>query len=331
MTETCTPQAKAIYSVFRFIKEWALVFAMMTGAVSYFVFASIPALTPWRQPAMQIVHIIQPTLLFLMLFVSFCKVDPRGLRPRAFFIPMLALQCLSFALLSLTLVIWPDMPLRHAVQAAMICTICPTATAATVVTLKLKGNAENVTSYLMLVNVACALLVPVFIPLVNPHADRAFLQSFLLIMGKVFPLLICPFLAALLTRRFMPRIHRILASTKNLVFNFWICNLSLAIAVTTKYIATSNASAGILFGIMSASLAACVLQFWFGRKIGSKAGFPISAAQALGQKNTVFAIWMGYTFLDPITSVAGGFYSIWHNLYNAIQLHRTNKNSSNTA
>ena len=44
--------------------------------------------------------------------------------------------------------------------------------------------------------------------------------------------------------------------------------------------------------------------------------------QSLGQKNTVFAIWMGYTFMEPIVSVAGGFYSIWHNLYNSWQLHR---------
>ena len=51
----------------------------------------------------------------------------------------------------------------------------------------------------------------------------------------------------------------------------------------------------------------------------------LTAGQALGQKNTVFAIWMGYTFMDPVTSVAGGFYSIWHNCFNTWQLYRRRK------
>ncbi|MCR5570780.1 MAG: transporter, partial [Bacteroidales bacterium] len=54
-------------------------------------------------------------------------------------------------------------------------------------------------------------------------------------------------------------------------------------------------------------------------------GCRISAGQALGQKNTVFEIWMGYTFMDPVTSVAGGFYSIWHNCFNTWQLYRRRK------
>lgn len=51
----------------------------------------------------------------------------------------------------------------------------------------------------------------------------------------------------------------------------------------------------------------------------------ITAGQSLGQKNTVFGIWMGYTFLDPVTSLAGGFYSIWHNCFNTWQLRRKEK------
>ena len=47
--------------------------------------------------------------------------------------------------------------------------------------------------------------------------------------------------------------------------------------------------------------------------------------QSLGQKNTVFAIWMGYTFFTPVTAVAGGFYSVWHNIVNSWQLYRQRK------
>ena len=40
---------------------------------------------------------------------------------------------------------------------------------------------------------------------------------------------------------------------------------------------------------------------------------------------------MGYTFFTPITAVAGGFYSIWHNVINSYQLyqHRKQEESKN--
>ena len=59
--------------------------------------------------------------------------------------------------------------------------------------------------------------------------------------------------------------------------------------------------------------------------MGTHYGDRITVAQSLGQKNTVFAIWMGYTFLTPVTSIAGGFYSVWHNVYNSYQLARKAK------
>ncbi len=77
-----------------------------------------------------------------------------------------------------------------------------------------------------------------------------------------------------------------------------------------------------MVGIALASAIACVIQFYVGRKLGHAFHEPISAAQSAGQKNTVLAIWMGYTFMTPITSLAGGFYSIWHNIYNSWQLYK---------
>lgn len=68
-------------------------------------------------------------------------------------------------------------------------------------------------------------------------------------------------------------------------------------------------------------------QFAIGRTLGKKYDEPLSAGQAAGQKNTIFAIWMSYTFLTPVTSLAGGFYSVWHNIYNSYQLYQKRKNS----
>ena len=105
--------------------------------------------------------------------------------------------------------------------------------------------------------------------------------------------------------------------------------LSIAIATTTKSIIHSPISIYYETGIALISLACCAIQFYIGKKIGKKYNASITAGQSLGQKNTVFAIWMGYTFMTPATSIAGGFYCIWHNAYNSWQLYRKDKAISN--
>ena len=176
--------------------------------------------------------------------------------------------------------------------------------------------------YTLLINLAVSVVVPLLIPFVGGHSGLSFLTAFWSIMQRVFPMLICPLIAAQLVRWGLPRLHAWLVSFHNLAFYLWAIALSIAIAVTTRSIMHTNNSMFLILGICLASLFCCVIQFALGRIIGRHYKRPISTCQSLGQKNTVFAIWMGYTFLDPVTSLAGGFYSIWHNLYNTYQLRR---------
>ncbi|MBQ5896223.1 MAG: transporter, partial [Bacteroidaceae bacterium] len=97
-----------------------------------------------------------------------------------------------------------------------------------------------------------------------------------------------------------------------------------AIAMTTRAIAHSHLSIWVMAAIAVVSLICCLVQFAFGRFIGRRNGEVIAGGQSLGQKNTVFAIWFAYTFLTPVTAIAGGFYSLWHNLVNTWQLYRHN-------
>ena len=71
----------------------------------------------------------------------------------------------------------------------------------------------------------------------------------------------------------------------------------------------------------------CVLQFYAGRRIGLRFSDRIAGAQGLGQKNTVLAIWMALTYLDPIASVGPAAYVAWQNIINSAQLyHRLHSN-----
>ena len=52
------------------------------------------------------------------------------------------------------------------------------------------------------------------------------------------------------------------------------------------------------------------------------AGAGSAGAQALGQKNTVLAVWMAIAYLNPISSVAPAAYVAWHNIVNSMQIYR---------
>ncbi len=185
----------------------------------------------------------------------------------------------------------------------------------------------GLTTYTILVNLVVAVLIPAVVALVNPDASLGFWTSFVMIISKVFPLLICPFILALLVRALSPRLLHAVTHVKDLAFYLWAISLALAIMVSVKSLVETSASGSVLLLIGVASLLSCIFQFAFGRRSGHVYDDPISAGQALGQKNTVFLIWCGYTFFDPVTSIAGGFYSIWHNLWNSYQIAQAAKKS----
>ena len=170
---------------------------------------------------------------------------------------------------------------------------------------------------------AVAVVAPVFLTFSHPVEGFTLGGSFFVIMGKVFPLLLLPLVCAVLVRRFAPAVHGWLVTKgRNLPFLLWLVALSLAIAVTARAIVHAHVSLFIMAGIAAVSLACCLLQFFVGRRIGARYGETVTGGQALGQKNTVFAIWFAYTFLTPVTAIAGGFYSVWHNLVNTWQLQK---------
>ena len=314
----------------RFIKNWTLPLSMLTGAITYFVYVNIPFLESTKPFVNEFISIIQPTLIFLMLFVTFCKVDPRDLHPTRMHLWMLLVQIGVFCLLGLPLIFFPDTEFRVVLEGAMICMITPTATAAAVITGKLGGNTQSLVSYTIIINMVSAIIIPLALPLVHPNPELTFVPSFLLILGRLFPLLMFPFLLAWAVRVYLPKIHARLLSFKDLAFYLWAVALAIAIGVTVRSIVHSDVAVIFQVGIAIASLISCILQFALGKKIGGHYNDRIGGGQSLGQKSTVFSIWLGATFLSPVTSMAGGFYSIWHNVYNSYQLYQKRKEDEAT-
>ena len=320
----------------KFFKEWMLPIAMLTGMLSYLIYYNIPALH-FAGPALsKIVGVVQPLLIFLMLFLSFSHIRPRDIRLHRWHLWLLLVQGGLFVILGAAIMVFVpkvvtegDMLTHVLIESAMICLICPTATASAVVTGKLKGDMAGITTYIILINLLTSVLVPLIVPMINPSETRTFTEAFSLIVAKIFPLLIFPCLAAWLVRYLLPRFHRKIQKYPDLAFQMWAVALTLAICVTTKALVHSDLPLYVILLMALISLICCAFQFWMGRKIGKwKAhkdqvhSTTITAGQALGQKNTVFAIWMGLTFMTPVTAVVGGFYSIWHNLWNSWELRK---------
>ena len=260
-----------------------------------------------------------------MLFITFCKVNPKKLRLCKWHPWLLLFQAGTFTAIAVALMLMPHSGLRIVLEGAMICLICPTATAGAVITKKLGGNVNHITTYTILINIITAAFIPALVPYVHPNPELGILNSAMLILGKVFPLLLLPLLAAILLRYLSPRLHFTISHYSDLSFYLWAVALTLAMTVTTRTIVHADVAIATELGLVAASLISCLLQFWLGRKVGALYNDKITAGQSLGQKNTVLAIWMGYTFFTPITAVAGGFYSIWHNVINSYQLYQHRK------
>ena len=245
----------------KFLKNWTLPIAMLVGAIGYPLFISLSFLTPY--------------LIFTMLLLTFCKVSPRDLKPKPLHLWLLLIQ-IGGALAAYLLLYRFD---KIVAEGVMVCIICPTATAAAVITSKLG-----------------------------------------------FPLLICPFLAAWLLSKCLPKVHQKLLGYHELAFYLWAVSLAIVTAQTLYSLLNDPADGFTEIMIAVGALIACCLQFFLGKTIGSIYNDRISGGQALGQKNTILAIWMAHTYLNPLSSVAPGSYVLWQNIINSWQLWKKRKN-----
>ena len=226
----------------RFIKNWTLPLAMLAGTLGYFFFADIPFVAPAKPYVNVLVAFLTPLLIFSQLLLTFCKVEVHELKPKSWHGWLLLFQTVSCLIVAVLLVCCPmEEVYREVFEGAMVCLICPTATAAAVITGKLGGSASSLTTYTLLSNLLAAVAVPLVFPLVEPHADITFFVAFLKILSKVFPLLLCPFLLAWFLRAFVPKVHHFLLGFHDAAFYLWAVALAIVSGQTVRSLVNSDA------------------------------------------------------------------------------------------
>ncbi len=80
------------YTFSKFLRDWTLIISMVCGAGLYLAYRALPALHFAGPVLLKGVTAIQPVLLFLMLFLSFCKIVPCFLHSALSFLSALALK-----------------------------------------------------------------------------------------------------------------------------------------------------------------------------------------------------------------------------------------------
>ena len=208
----------------RNVKTVAMPSAMVAGAL---LCRPVTALEAWTH------QMITPSLIFLMLFVTFCRVKPSQMKPSMLHVWLLLFQvvvsaALYFALLPLDAIV---------AQGAMICVLAPVAMAAVVIAGMLGANVPTMATYSLLCNMAIALIAPVVLSLAGTGAC-----SFTQILARIAPLLIMPFAAAQFCRFLLPKTAKWIGDHSQISFYMWLASLVVIIGRTT---ALGRAVAGV--------------------------------------------------------------------------------------
>lgn len=308
-------------NIIKFLKDWTLPVSMGLGTIVYLIFAFVPALDSVAVVMEPVFNTILPLFMFLILFVTFCKVDFHKMRPVGWHL-WVSIFNLLFVGIVMAIVLFFHFTGDKLVlmEALLMCIIAPTATAAAVVTQKLGGSLEEMTTYTFLSNFLTVMLVPVCFPLIEKSADISFMSAFLKILYQVVTLLVVPMFLAYLVKHYWLKLHRKIVSVRDLSFYLWGCSLMIVTGTTVKNIVHAQATLLLLCTIAVLGLVLCVIQFAVGRFLGHYFNRTQEAGQALGQKNTAFAIWMAYTYLTPLASVGPGCYILWQNIINSVEI-----------
>lgn len=285
------------------IRSYMMPVAMITGAVLYKPFGSLGSYTPW--------------LIALMLFISYSNLSLKDIRISKLHICLLAIQTIGSII-----VFGIILPLsRLTAEGAMVCILAPTASSAIVITAMLGGNIASLTTYTLLSNLAVALAAPIAFSFSGELKEFPFIQSISIIFIRVSALLVLPFAVSLLSGWLFPNAHKKIRKMQFLSFILWTIALAIVTGKTIGFIIEHGKSHIKVELIMAtASLIVCIGQFFIGRRLGRRYNDTIAGGQGLGQKNTILAIWMAQTFLNPLSSIAPGAYILWQNIINSYQV-----------
>lgn len=263
---------------------------------------------------------IVPVFIFFVLLFAYGAMDLDRLKITKLNIILLVLHLL-IAIVAYTICYVTFKPI--VAQSILVGVVCPVAAASSAVVANLGGSREIGIVHTILDNFLICIIAPIMFAMAESTAELTFMQSVLMLLGKITPVVAFPLLAALLVRRIIPKSKSMFKQYEWMSILFWACAIMINMAATAYSIFTrGHAFMGEIISMLILALVMCCIQFTLGKWIGGKFGETIVGAQGIGQKNTALGIWMAYTyFSNPLTTIYAATYSVYQNLYNSMQMY----------
>lgn len=287
-------------------------------ALLIFLIIILGVIFPYGEPY---TWVIRPSLM-LMLFFAFLGMDyNRGVVRKDHFI-VLVLNLLIPIILYLAI-----RPFNGLVaQCVFIVGIAPTAAGAPVFADFLRTRVESVTASVLITSPIIAVALPFLLSILIQVETKINLIDILMPIGIV---IFVPLIISLLVRWSMPRQYPIILSYKRLSFYLFLLNLYVAASKASIFIrGNQDTNFETISLIFVSIIALALLNFTVGQRIGKKE-WGLANSLSLGRKNTMFAIWVSLTFLNPAVALGPMFYILAQNGYNGWQLYLQNKDRKN--
>jgi BASS family bile acid:Na+ symporter len=208
--------------------------------------------------------------------------------------------------------------LMIALAGFVICS-APTAAGAPVIAVLMKKKVSYVTASVILTSPVMALVIPFTLPLVlHVHGEVNAWEVLLPVAQVVF----IPLLLAQLIRNFWSGAKTWLEPFQKLPYYLFLANVYIASAKATDYVLHDEQTAWYEFLWIALTIGfICLMQFKIGEWVGAKET-AIESGLALGRKNTMFALWIALTFINPVAGLGPIFYIVFHNVYNSWQMYK---------
>jgi len=265
--------------------------------------------------------VVSPYMIFVILLLTFCAVDVRKMKPTMLDLWLVLIQiglCISgyfFVQLAFGN--------KIVAEGVMVGILCPVASSVAVISTALGADRRTVTRYTIIGNLAVAFVAPVIFSFMGEHQSMPFLTAFLSILKKIGTTIALPFVVAFLLQIALPKVNDGIARFKGAAFYIWAFLLFVTLGQTIDFIYLhGKGNVGSIVAMAASAVIVCALQFFIGRRLGSRYGDKIAGGQLLFQKNTAMGIWMANTYLNPLASVFSACYSICQNIVNSIQMWR---------
>lgn len=224
---------------------------------------------------------------------------------------------------------------------AFITGITPTATASPVMLSFLKKKGEYAACSVLVTNMAAALIIPFFL---HMEFGEAMVIDLWQLLYEAVSLIVFPLIAVGMLKNILMRtvvslnetnggvslVERICYALKSLInviskkinFFFWLAVVVFAVARSSDFIRENAVPAKTIFFIALIPFVLAIFNFITGFILGGRK-WRIEAAQSLGQKNTMFTVWICLHYLSPLIALGPMFYLIYHNIYNSWLLSRS--------